>query len=71
MLIQDMAGACEEIEKLKAVTQCKIIKNVGDFAYLITAKVGDTEATVKFQLSGTSLLLTYLLLELVGYCIRY
>ena len=41
-----------EIEKLKSVAHCKIIKNVGDFNYLIDVTVPESNVLVKFQLTG-------------------
>jgi len=58
-----MAGPTEqitqEIEALKALTtKCKIMKNIGEFSYIIDATVPNTTAIVKFQLTGRSSLLS-------------
>lgn len=44
--------AIAAIEALKSVARCKIIKNVGDFAFLIDATIPGTSVLVKFQLTG-------------------
>lgn len=47
-----LAETSVQIERLKSVADCKIIKNVGDFAYLINATIPATNVSIKFQLSG-------------------
>ncbi|XP_067929766.1 leukocyte receptor cluster member 9-like isoform X3 [Watersipora subatra] len=44
--------AAEEIEQLKSITRCKIMKDVGDFAFLIDARVPDSEVLIKFQITS-------------------
>jgi len=41
-----------EIDALRALAHCKVIKNAGDFAYLIDANIHSSDITIKFQLTG-------------------
>lgn len=47
-------GSCLilEIKELKQASSCKIIKDVGSFAYVVTSRVTNTDVSVKFQLTG-------------------
>lgn len=57
-----MAAFEKEIESLKsAASSCKIIKNVGEFNFVITAEIPNTCASLKFQLAGRPIFVTLLL----------
>lgn len=48
-----MAGIEQEIEALKSrAGSCKVIKNVGDFDFVITAEIAKTPLSIKYQLTG-------------------
>ena len=44
--------AIAEIEKLRSLATCKIIRNVGEFTHVINATIPNSEVVVKFQLTG-------------------